>query len=64
VSVQPTRVSAGPGETVTATVNVQARKKLKRGEQRYRVCVLARVEGGSELRVEGAFRQQGVKPAK
>jgi uncharacterized membrane protein len=63
-AVQPTRVSAGPGETATATVRVQARKKLKRGEQRYRVCVLARVEGGSELRVEGAFRQQGLKPAK
>ncbi len=64
VAVQPARVSAGPGETATATVSVQARKKLKRGEQRYRVCVLARVEGGSELRVEGAFRQQGLKPAK
>jgi hypothetical protein len=64
VAVQPTRVSAGPGETATATVTVQARKKLKRGEQRYRVCVLAKVEGGSELRVEGAFRQQGLKPAK
>jgi hypothetical protein len=64
VDVQPTRVSAGPGETVSALVGVQARKKLKRGEQRYRVCVLAQVEGGSELRVEGAFRQQGLKPAK
>ena len=64
VAVQPARVSAGPGETATATVAVQARKKLKRGEQRYRVCVLARVEGGSELRVEGAFRQQGVKGPK
>jgi len=64
VGVQPSRVSAGPGETATATVQVQARKKLKRGEQRYRVCVVARVEGGSELRVEGAFRQQGVKGPK
>ena len=64
VDVQPTRVSAEPGETVSALVSVQARKKLKRGEQRYRVCVLADVEGGSELRVEGAFRQQGLKPAK
>ena len=64
VDVQPTRVSAEPGETVSALVGVQARKKLKRGEQRYRVCVLAQVEGGSELRVEGAFRQQGIKPAK
>ena len=61
VAVQPTRVSAGPGETVDATIAVQARKKLKRGEQRYRVCVLAEVDGGSELRIEGAFRQQGVK---
>ncbi len=64
VGVQPARVSADPGETVTATVKVQARKKLKRGEQRYRVCVVAQVEGGSELRVEGAFRQQGVKGPK
>ena len=64
VAVQPTQVSVGPGETVKANVAVQARKKLKRGEQRYRVCVLARVEGGSELRVEGAFRQQGLKGPK
>ena len=64
VAVAPARVSAGPGETATATVAVQARKKLKRGEQRYRVCVLAQVEGGSELRIEGAFRQQGVKGAR
>jgi len=64
VGVQPTRVDVDPGGTVTATVAVQARKKLKRGEQRYRVCVLAQVEGGSDLRVEGAFRQQGLKPAK
>ena len=61
VAVQPNRVSAGPGETVTATVAVQARKKRKKCEQRYRVCVLADVERGSELRVEGAFRQQVVK---
>jgi hypothetical protein len=61
VDVQPRSVSAGPGETATATVSVQARKKLKKGEQTYRVCVLAQVEGGSELRVEGAFRQQGIK---
>lgn len=64
VSVAPTRLSAGPGETATATVQVQARKKLKRGEHTYRVCVLAKVEGGSDLRIEGAFRQQGLKPAK
>jgi hypothetical protein len=64
LDVKPASVSAGPGETATATVGVQARKKLKRGEQRYRVCVLARVEGGSDLRVEGAFYQQGAKPAK
>jgi uncharacterized membrane protein len=64
VDVQPTVVSAGPGETASALVSVQARKKLKKGEQTYRVCVLAQVEGGSELRVEGAFRQQGIKGRK
>ena len=64
VDVQPRSVSAGPGETATATVSVHARKKLKKGEQTYRVCVLAQVEGGSELRVEGAFRQQGIKGRK
>ena len=64
VDVRPTRVSVDPGGTATAEVAVQARKKLKRGEQRYRVCVLAQVDGGSDLRVEGAFRQQGLKPAK
>ncbi|MDQ4069110.1 MAG: hypothetical protein M3203_06530 [Actinomycetota bacterium] len=64
VDVQPKQVSAQPGETVTATVTVQARKKLKKGEQRYRVCVVAQVEGGSELRIEGGFRQQGVKGPK
>ena len=62
--VQPTQVSAQPGETATATVSVRARKKLKRGEQTYRVCVLAKVDGASDLRIEGAFRQQGLKPAK
>lgn len=64
VSVQPARLSADPGQTATATVAVQARKKLKRGENTYRVCVLAQVEGASDLRIEGAFRQQGLKPAK
>lgn len=64
VSVQPTSLSAEPGQTATATVAVRARKKLKRGEHTYRVCVLARVEGASDLRIEGAFRQQGQKPAK
>lgn len=64
VDVQPARISAEPGETVTAAVGVQARKKLKRGEQRYRVCVLAQVDDGPELRIEGAFRQQGLKSAK
>ena len=64
VAVEPARLSAGPGETVTANVAVQARKKLKRGEHTYRVCVLAQVEGASDLRIEGAFRQQGLKPAK
>lgn len=64
VDVQPAHVTAEPGETATATVTVQARKALKRGEQRFRVCVLAKVDGGSEFRVEGAFYQQGLKPAK
>jgi uncharacterized membrane protein len=61
VHVQPTRVSAGPGESATATVAVRARKKLKKGEHTYRVCVLAQVDGGSDLRIEGAFRHQGLK---
>lgn len=64
VDVQPAHVTAEPGGTATATVTVQARKPLKRGEQRFRVCVLAKVDGGSEFRVEGAFYQQGMKPAK
>jgi hypothetical protein len=64
VSVQPTSLSAEPGETTTATVTVQAKKKLKRGEQTYRVCVLGKVDGASDLRIEGAFRQQGIKPPK
>jgi hypothetical protein len=64
VDVRPTEVSAEPGQTAKATVGVQARTKLKRGEQRYRVCVVAKVEGGSELRIEGAFYQKGVKPPK
>ena len=64
VSVQPTTLRAEPGETTTATVSVQAKKKLKRGEHTYRVCVLAEVEDSSDLRIEGAFRQQGLKPAK
>jgi hypothetical protein len=64
VDVQPAEVRAGPGETATATVGVHARKKLKRGEQRHRICVLAKVDGASDLQVEGAFYQQGLKPAK
>ena len=59
--VEPARVTAGPGETARATVNVQARKALRKGEQRYRVCVVARMEGDGELRVEGSFYQQGRK---
>ena len=62
--VEPKQVRAGPGETVPATITVRARKKLKKGEQRYRVCVVAKVDGGSELRIEGAFRQQGIKGPK
>lgn len=64
VDVQPADVSARPGETATAAVTVSARKTFKRGEHRYRVCVGARVERGSEFRVEGAFYQQGLKPAR
>ena len=40
---------------------VRARKKLKKGEHTYRVCVTAQVDGGSDLRIEGAFRHQGLK---
>jgi hypothetical protein len=64
LQVQPARLSADPGGTATATVRVQARKKLKKGEHTFRVCVLAEVDGGSDLRIEGAFRQQGLKGAK
>jgi uncharacterized membrane protein len=64
VNVTPPRVSAEPGETATATVRVQARRKLKKGEHTFRVCVLAEVEGASDLRIEGAFRQQGLKGAR
>lgn len=64
LDVHPAQVSAEPGETATAAVTVQARKALKRGEQRFRVCVIAEVHGGSRFRVEGAFYQQGIKPAK
>jgi uncharacterized membrane protein len=64
LQVQPTSLRAEPGETATAAVTVTAKKKLKRGEHTYRVCVLAEVEGASDLRTEGAFRQQGLKPAK
>jgi hypothetical protein len=64
LKVDPAEVRAEPGQTATATVGVQARKKLKRGEQRYRICVLATVDGASDLRIEGAFYQQGLKPAK
>ena len=60
-AVQPAQVSVAPGETVKADVTVRARKKLKRGEERYRVCVLARVEGDGELRAEGSFYQLGRK---
>ncbi|HEX2118565.1 MAG TPA: hypothetical protein VHF91_05235 [Acidimicrobiales bacterium] len=64
VAVQPDRVSVEPGGTAIAAVEVQARKKLKRGEQRYRVCVLAQVDEGPELRIEGAFYHLGLKAAK
>lgn len=64
LDVRPAQLEALPGDTASATVVVEARKKLKRGEQRYRICVLAHVDGGADLRIEGAFYQQGVKPAK
>jgi hypothetical protein len=64
VDVSPKSLSAEPGQTASALVSVRARKKLKKGEHTFRVCVLAQVEGGSELRVEGAFRQQGIKGAR
>ena len=64
LDVTPREVEAQPGETATATIGVQARKKLKRGEQRYRICVVAQFEGASDLRIEGAFYQQGIKSAK
>lgn len=60
--VQPTEVSAGPGETAKATVHVEARKALKKGERRFPICVRAQVEGGSGLRADGAFYQLGKKP--
>ena len=62
LDVQPTEVTAGPGETVKATVHVEARKPLRKGERRFPICVRAQVEGGSELRADGAFYQLGKKP--
>lgn len=60
LGVEPMQVSAGPGETATANVHVEARKGMfRRGEQRFPICVRARVEGGAELRADGAFYQQG-----
>lgn len=61
LGVEPARVAAGPGESAVATVDVQVRKALRKGEQRHRVCVVARVEGGGELRAEGSFYQLGRK---
>jgi hypothetical protein len=60
--VQPAEVSAGPGETVKATVHVEARKALKKGERRFPICVRANVEGAPQLRADGAFYQLGRKP--
>jgi hypothetical protein len=64
VQVSPAEVRAEPGETAKVTVDVHVRKKLKRGEQRHRICILAEIDGASDLRVEGAFYQQGIKSAK
>jgi len=64
ITVDPAQLSAGPGQTVTATVGVRARKRLRKGEVRHCVRVVAQVDGGEELRVEGSFRQQGRKGAR
>lgn len=64
LDVTPPEVDAEPGESVTATLELQPRKALRRGEQRYRVCVVARVEGDGELRAEGSFYHQGRRPAR
>ena len=61
LGVEPARVEAAPGGTATATVDVKVRKALRKGEQRHRVCVVARVVGDRELRAEGSFYQQGRK---
>jgi hypothetical protein len=59
LDVHPTEVSAGPGETATATVEVAARKRLRKGEQRYPICVRADLDGGKQVRADGAFYQLG-----
>ena len=64
LTVDPPAVDAGPGESATATVRAHARKGLRRGEHRYRVCVMAGVDGDGELRAEGSFYQQGRKPGR
>jgi hypothetical protein len=64
LDVDPSQLDAAPGELATATLAVRPRKPLRRGEQRHRVCVVARVEGDGELRAEGSFYQQGRRPAR
>lgn len=61
LDVGPPRLAVDPGESARATVNVQVRKALRKGERRHRVCVVARLDGGGELRAEGSFYQQGRK---
>lgn len=64
LDVDPVQVDAAPGELATATLAVRPRKPLRRGERRYRVCAVARVEGDGELRAEGSYYQQGRRPAR
>jgi len=62
VTVEPTTVSAEPGETATATVRVEAHKSLGgRGERRLPFLVHAECDGCAPLRADGSFYQLGKK---
>lgn len=61
LAVDPTDVSAEPGEIAKAAVRVNVRKTMRKGERRYPICVRARVDSGTELRADGAFHQLGRK---
>lgn len=62
VSVEPRSVTAGPGETATATVRVEARKALKgNGERRLPFVVHAECDGCAPLRADGSLYQLGRK---